>query len=82
MGTLGGGRAAASDGLADSVAHDEGADEFAGGKGLGCLGAEGLQVDGRFDGQPSGRPDGGSVGAFPLPGLVCPKPQTATPPRA
>jgi hypothetical protein len=36
-----GGRAA-SFGLADSVAHDEGADEFAGGTGLGCLGAEGV----------------------------------------
>jgi hypothetical protein len=72
MGTLGGGRAA-SDGLADSVAHDEGADEFAGVKSLGCLGAEGLQVDGRFYSQPSGRPDGGRVGAFPSTGAYVPQ---------
>ena len=69
MGTPGG--RAASFGLADSVAHDEGADEFASGTGLGCLGAERLQVDGRFDGQPSGRTGGGRVGTFPSWGSGC-----------
>jgi hypothetical protein len=69
MGTPGG--RAASCGLADSVAHDEGADEFASGTGLGCLGAERLQVDGRFDGQPSGRTGGGRVGTFPSWGSGC-----------
>ena len=71
-----GGRAA-SFGLADSVALDEGADEFAGGTGLGCLGAEGLQVDGRVDSQPSGRPGGGRVGVVPSKGSECHEPHRA-----
>jgi hypothetical protein len=59
-----GGRAA-SFGLADSMAVMTARMSSRPGAGPGCLGAEGLQVNGCFDGQPSGRPDGGRVGVLP-----------------